>query len=109
FGIVHRPKMATGARTAAVRPDRLDRFDRVGGNICLDRDSGDADVAADVDPDKLARACHPVDVPGVDAEPFGYLGNGKKLSGLIRHRAPSRSGWTVVDWVNAQAARWALM
>jgi len=78
-------------------PDWFDRLDRVRGNVCLNRGGGDSDVPADVDPDKLARTGHPVDIRWFDAKPFGYLGNGKKLTGLIHHWTPSRSGWAMVD------------
>jgi hypothetical protein len=103
--------MPTSARTKATSPNRLDRLDGVRLDVCLNRDSGDSDVPADVDTDQLARAGEPVDIPGLDAEPFGYLGNSQKLAVSVHHRPPSRSewAWIVVDWVNAAAARCALM
>jgi len=89
----------TAASTSAwtPRPNRLDRLNRVGVDIRLDRHSGDSDVAADVDPDKLTRTGQPVDIPWFDAKPVGYLGNGEQLTGLSHHSSPSLSGRVVMD------------
>jgi hypothetical protein len=91
--------MTTSARTRATRPNRLDRLDCVRVDVRLDGDGRDADVPADVDPDKLTGASQPVDIPRLDPKPIGYLGNGEKLTGRVHHRSPSRFGWarTVVD------------
>jgi len=95
---MHHPQMtaaSTSARTA--RPNGLDRLNRVSVDMRLNRNSGDSDVAADIDPDKLTRTGQPVDVPWFDAKPVGYLGNGEQLTGLVHHRSPSRSGRAVMD------------
>jgi hypothetical protein len=86
----------TGATTAG---SWLDRLDRVRLDVRLDRDGRDSDVPADVDPDKLTGAGQPLDISWLDAEPFGYLGHGEKLTSHVPHRSPSRFGWawTVVD------------
>jgi hypothetical protein len=94
---MHRPKVTTGARARATTPNGLDRLNRVGVDIRLNRDSGDSDVAADVNPDKLTGTGQPVDIPWFDAQPVGYLGNGEQLTGLFHHRPPSRSGRVVID------------
>jgi hypothetical protein len=98
--MVHHPEMVTDATARATTAGgRLDRLDRVRVDVRLDRDGRDSDVPANVDPDKLTGAGQPVDIPWFDAKPFGYLGNGEKLTGVIHHRSPSRSrwAWTVVD------------